>query len=78
MSPPPWSPGRTAERHEAPDGGRPGTGPYEAGQVQAAPQPQVSPQRQPARRAALLSWHPHAQVAPVQEPQLQGVVFLVI
>jgi len=51
---------------------------HETGQVQLAPQPQVSPQRQPARRAALLSWHPHAQVAPAQEPQLQGGVFFVI
>jgi len=35
-------------------------------------------QPQPARRAALLSWHPHAQVAPAQEPQVQGVVFFVM
>ena len=68
----PWAESKNSAARD-----EPGTGPYEAGQVQAAPQPQVSPQRQPARRAALLSWHPHAQVAPAQEPQ-QRVVFFVI
>jgi hypothetical protein len=53
-------------------------GTYEAGQMQAGPQWQVSPHVQPARRLVAAVWHPHPQVAPEHVPHEQAIVVFVI
>jgi hypothetical protein len=57
-----WAPG--AMRGTIPDF-------YEVLQLHFAPQLQASPQPQPVRRFALVSWQPHLQVAPAQDAHLQ-------
>jgi len=48
---------------------------YASGQLQSAPQRQVSPHWQPALRFDFFPWQPHVQLAPAQDPQEQVLGF---